>query len=75
MLDMLGTPVWVIAIPPLVAFVAVLTYVLAPHRRRDTGLRSVLIVSVAFTALEAMVLALLFSFLVLFSISGGMENF
>lgn len=47
---------------------------LAPHRR-DTGLRTVVIVSVALTALEAMVLALLFGFLVLFSTSGGMENF
>jgi hypothetical protein len=49
--------------------------VMAPHRRRDTGLRSVLIVSIALTALEVMVLALLFGFLVLFSTSGGMENF
>jgi hypothetical protein len=75
MLDMLGTPIWVMAVPPLVAFVTVLTYVLAPRRRRDPGLRSVLIVSVALTALEGMILALLFGFLVLFSTSGGMENF
>lgn len=73
-MDMLGAPIWVMAIPPMVAFVTVLTYVFAPHRR-DTGLRSVLIVSVALTALEAMVLALLFGFLVLFSASGGMGNF
>lgn len=75
MLDMLGAPIWMMAAPPLVALVTVLTYVLAPRRRRDPGLRSVLIVSVALTALEAMVLALLFGFLVLFSSSGGMQNF
>ena len=72
---MLGTPIWLMAIPPFVAFVAVLTYVLAPHRRRDSALRSVLLVSVSLTALEVMVLALLFGFLVLFSASGGMGNF
>lgn len=75
MFDMLGAPLWALGLPPLVAFVAALTYALAPHRRRDSVLRGVLIVSVGLSALEGMVLALLFGFLVLFSASGGMGNF
>jgi ATP/ADP translocase len=72
---MLGGPIWLLAIPPLVALVSVLVYVTVPRYRRHPALRGALIVSVGLTALEVMLGGLLFAFLVLWSASGGMENF
>jgi hypothetical protein len=72
---MIGAPIWLLAIPPLVASVSVVAYAASPRRRREPGLRSVLIASVALTAIEAMLLALMFGFLLLWAASGGMENF
>ena len=72
---MLPVPAWVLAIAPLAALVCVGLWTVAPRRRRDPALRSVLIVSVGIAAIEAVVAMLLVGFLVLFSVSGGMENF
>jgi hypothetical protein len=62
--EMLGVPLWVLSTPPLAAFLTVLTYSTAPQLRRDAALRRILIISIGLTALEAMVLVLLFGFLV-----------
>ena len=72
---MFGLPIWVAVIPPLAAAVAVVGWLAAPRLRRVGAFRGVLIVAVGLTALEAMVGALLLGFLVLFSLSGGMQNF
>jgi len=74
-LDVLGIPIWLAAIPPVVALLSVALWSTRPQLRRNEGYRLALIASVSLAALEA-ILAMLFLFvLVLFSQSGGMENF
>jgi hypothetical protein len=74
-LDLLGIPIWLAAIPPLVALISVALWWARPRIRRNEGYRLAFIASVSLTALEA-ILAVLFLFvLVLFSQSGGLENF
>jgi hypothetical protein len=70
-----GVPLWLVAVPPLVASAAVVAWWGAPQLRRNAGYRAVLITSVSLTAIEFMLGALFLFVLVLFSASGGMENF
>ena len=75
MIDAIGVPAWAMAIPPLVAVVAIGLWFVAPHLRRDGNYRGVLIASIAISALEVMVGLLFFVVLFLFSLSGGMQDF
>ena len=75
MLDMLGVPLWLAALPPTVALVGVVLWRTRPQVRRHEGYRLALIASVSLTALEVIIAALFLFVLVLFSRSGGMENF
>lgn len=61
-----------VAIPALVALVAVVLWIAAPDLRRNPALRAVLIVAAALTAAELMLGAIVFG---VFYLSGGMENF
>ena len=72
---MFFVPLWTLAVPPLVAFVAVLAYLTAPRLRRDAALRGILIASVAVTAAEVLAAAIILGLLIWFSMSGGMDEF
>ena len=73
--EIVGIPLWLAALPPLVATVAVLLWWTRPQLRRNEGYRLALTASVSLTAVEAILAALFLFALVLFSRSGGMENF
>jgi hypothetical protein len=75
MQEIVGVPLWLAAAPPLVAGAAIVGWWGAPQLRRNAGYRAVLIASVSLTAIEVMLGALFLVVLVLFSASGGMENF
>jgi hypothetical protein len=75
MQEIVGVPLWLVAAPPLVAAIAIVAWWGAPQVRRNVGYRALLITSVSVTAVEVMLGALFFFVLVLFSRSGGMENF
>jgi len=62
-------------VPPLVALAAIVTWFRAPQFRRDGTLRGVLIVSVGLAALEVLLVLLIAGFLLLLSLSGGVEDF
>ena len=57
--------VLLLAVPPIVALGAIVTWVARPDRHRDAALRVTLIVTVCVTALEAMVGAMMLGFLYL----------
>ena len=75
MLDIFGVPPWALSVPPLLAFVAVLAYLMAPQVREHTAFRSVLIASVALTAAEILAAVFILGLLVWFAASGGMQEF
>jgi len=75
MQEIIGTPLWLVALPPLVAGFAMVAWWGAPQLRRSASYRALLITSVSLTAVEVMLAALFLFVLVLFSASGGMENF
>ena len=72
---MLGIPLWLAALPPVVALVGVVLWWTRPQLRRNEGYRLAVVASVSLTALEVIVAALFLFVLVLFSRSGGMDNF
>ncbi len=72
---MLGIPLWLAALPPVVALVGVVPWWTRPQLRRNEGYRLAVVASVSLTALEVIVAALFLFVLVLFSRSGGMDNF
>jgi hypothetical protein len=74
-LDVLGIPIWLAAIPPVVALLSVALWWTRPPIRRNEGYRLALIASVSLTALETILAVLFLLVLVLFSQSGGMESF
>jgi len=69
---MLYGTIWELAIPALVALVAVVLWLVQPPLRANTALRLVLITSVVVSAVELMLGTLVFG---VFFLSGGMENF
>ncbi len=71
--DVLGVPVWLIVLPPLVALIAVIVWLAVPSLRRNLGLRIALILSVGIAGIEAMIIILVIVMLALFSASGGTE--
>jgi len=75
MAHMVGIPVWLAALPPVVALAGVALWWTRPQLRRNEGYRLVLTASVSLAAVEAILVALFLFVLVLFSQSGGMENF
>jgi hypothetical protein len=75
MLDMVGIPLWLAALPPVAAVVCVVLWWMRPALRRNEGYRLVMIASVSLTALEAILAALFLFVVVLFTQSGGMEHF
>ena len=72
---MLGIPLWLAALPPVVGLVGVILWRTRPQLRRNEDYRLAVIASVSLTALELIVTAVFLFVLVLFSRSGGMENF
>jgi hypothetical protein len=71
----LGIPLWVAAIPPVLAVAAIVAYSATPRLRRDPRLRITLIFAVGVTGIEVLLAALLLVVLVVFAISGPIEDF
>lgn len=75
MVDMLGILLWLAALPPVVAVAGVILWRTRPQLRRNEGYRLALIASVSLTAIEAIIAGLFLFMLIVFSRSGGMDNF
>ena len=71
----LGLPLWVVALPPVVAVSALMLYVSSSERRRDARVRATLILAVCVTAIEAMLVALALVFLLILALTGPIEDF
>lgn len=67
MLDLIGIPLWLGAVPPIAALLCIVLWRTHPQLRRHEAYRLALIASISLTALEAILAAVFLFVLVLFS--------